>query len=72
MYTSFWYNNPKILIEKNIYLKYSLLKNHDMVRKLNAIMRFSLYYTIIVYLYNRNAQYFSSPSNSWISYIFYI
>ena len=32
-----------------------------MVRKLNAIMRFSLYYTIIVYLYNRNTNILAVP-----------
>ena len=32
-----------------------------MVRKLNAIMRFSIYYTIIVYLYNKNTNIFAIP-----------
>lgn len=61
MYTSFWYNNPKILIEKKHLFEIFPVKEYDMVRKLNAIMRFSLYYTIIVYLYNRNTNILAIP-----------
>ena len=61
MYTSFWYNNPKILIEKKHLFEIFPVKEYDMVRKLNAIMRFSLYYTIIVYLYNRNTNILAVP-----------
>ena len=32
-----------------------------MVRKLNAIVRFSIYYAIIVYLYNRNINVLGVP-----------
>ena len=49
MYTPFWYNQPNILIDKNSLFEIFPVKEYDMVRKLNAIMRFSFYYTIIVF-----------------------
>jgi len=61
MYTPFWYNNPKILFERNYLFEIFPVKEFDTVRKLNAIMRFSIYYTIIVYLYNRNTNILALP-----------
>jgi hypothetical protein len=61
MYSPFWYNNPKILVEQNYLFEIFPVKEYDMVRKLNAIMRFSIYYTIIVYLYNKNTNIFAIP-----------
>ena len=37
------------------------IKEFDTVRKLNAIMRFCIYYTIIVYLYNKNTNILAVP-----------
>ena len=56
MYTPFWYNQPNILYEKDNLFEIFPVKEYDMVRKLNAIMRFSIYYTVIVYLYNLKEQ----------------
>ena len=61
MYSPFWYNNPKILVEQNYLFEIFPVKEYDMVRKLNSIMRFSIYYTIIVYLYNKNTNIFAIP-----------
>ena len=61
MYTPFWYNQPNILYEKNYLFEIFPSKDHDMVRKLNSIVRFSIYYSIIVYLYNKNTNVFAIP-----------
>lgn len=61
MYTPFWYNQPNILYEKDNLFEIFPVKEYDMVRKLNAIMRFSIYYTVIVYLYNRNTTILGVP-----------
>ena len=61
MYTPFWYNQPNILIDKNSLFEIFPVKEYDTVRKLNAVLRFSIYYTIIVFLYNRNTNIFAVP-----------
>ena len=61
MYTPFWYNQPNILYEKDNLFEIFPVHKYDMVRKLNAIMRFSIYYTVIVYLYNRNTTILGVP-----------
>jgi len=61
MYTPFWYNQPNILVEQGLLFEIFPLKDYDIIRKLNAIMRFSIYYTIIVYLYNRNTNILAVP-----------
>ena len=61
MYTPFWYNQPNILIDKNSLFEIFPIKEYDTVRKLNAVLRFSIYYTIIVFLYNRSTNIFAVP-----------
>lgn len=61
MYTPFWINQPNILYEKDYLFEIFPVKEYDMVRKLNAIVRFSIYYAIIVYLYNRNINVLGVP-----------
>ena len=61
MYTPFWYNNPKVLFERKYLFEIFPVKEFDTVRKLNAIMRFSIYYTILVFLYNRNTNILAIP-----------
>ena len=61
MYTPFWYNQPNILIDKNSLFEIFPVKEYDTVRKLNAVLRFSIYYTIIVFMYNRNTNIFAVP-----------
>ena len=61
MYTPFWYNQPNILIDKNSLFEIFPVKEYDTVRKLNAVLRLSFYYTIIVFLYNRSTNIFAVP-----------
>ena len=61
MYTPFWYNQPNILIDKNSLFEIFPVKEYDTVRKLNAVQRFSIYYSIIAYLYNRDTNMFAIP-----------
>ena len=56
MYTPFWYNQPSVLYEKTSLFEIFPVKEYDMTRKLNAIVRFTVYYSIIVYVYNRKIQ----------------
>ena len=45
MRQQFWFNNPHILFENyNIFLPH---KNYSIIRNLNAIVRFFIYYTIL-------------------------
>ena len=43
----FWYNNPYILIDKNYILDIFPHNNYSLEDKLNSIMRFSIYYSVI-------------------------
>ena len=61
MYTPFWYNQINIMYDKNYLFEIFPVKEYDIVRKLNAVLRFSIYYSIIVFLYNRNTNIFAVP-----------
>ena len=61
MYTPFWYNQYSILFEREYLFEIFPIKEFDTVRKLNAIMRFCIFYTIIVYLYNKNTNILAVP-----------
>ena len=61
MYTPFWYNQPSILYEKDYLFEIFPVKEYDMVRKLNSIVRFTIYYAIIVYCYNKDVNIFGVP-----------
>ncbi len=61
MYTPFWFNQPNILYEKDYLFEIFPVKEYDMVRKLNAIVRFTIYYAIITYCYNRDTNMFGVP-----------
>tara|TARA_B110000495_G_C22722681_1_gene424439 strand:- start:2 stop:682 length:681 start_codon:yes stop_codon:yes gene_type:complete len=54
--TKLWINDIKELFNKNHILEVLPKSNYDKNRKLNALFRFSLYYSIIIYLiYNKNS-----------------
>ena len=55
MYSPFWYSQPNVLYDKNHIFEVFPAKSYDIVRKLNAIMRLSIYYSFIVYLYKRTS-----------------
>ena len=61
MYTPFWYNQISILYDKNNLFEIFPVKEYDIVRKLNAVLRFSIYYSIIVFLYKRDTNIFAVP-----------
>ena len=50
----FWFNDYTIVFEKSRLTEF--FPSHDMsyVEKLNAILRFSLYTAVVIYVYNRN------------------
>ena len=61
MYTPFWYNQPSILYERPYLFEIFPVKEFDNIRKLNAIVRFTIYYSIFVYIYNRDTNMFAVP-----------
>ena len=70
MYTPFWYNQPNILYDKKYIIEFFPLKEHDLPRKLNSIIRFTIYYSILMYCYNKNTNIFALPLlMSFITYI---
>jgi len=50
MTTEFWYNDISLLYDKNYLLEFIPYRDFDFNRKLNAIVRLSIYYGVIVYL----------------------
>ena len=54
MSTPFWFNDISILFNKNYLLEIIPLKSYDFNRKLNAILRFTIYYGILLYILKSN------------------
>lgn len=54
MSTPFWFNDCSILVNKNYLLEVLPLREYDFNRKLNAVMRFTIYYGILLYVLNRD------------------
>ena len=61
MYTPFWYNKVNILYDKQYLFEIFPVKEFDVVRKLNAIVRFTIYYALLVYFYNKDTNIFYVP-----------
>ena len=63
IYTPFWFDNISVLYEKDNLFEVFPSKRYDIVRKLNAIMRLSIYFGIIMYLIDRenNKNYLGAP-----------
>ena len=61
MYTPFWYNQMNVLYDKNYLFEFFPAKEYDTIRKLNAIVRFSIYYALLMYCYNKNTNIFAVP-----------
>ena len=61
MYTPFWYNQLNILYDKEYLFEMFPVKEFDIVRKLNSIVRFTIYYSLLVYLYNKDTNIFYVP-----------
>ena len=54
MFTKFWTKDINILYNRNHILEIFPSSSFDIIRKLNAIFRFSIYYSLLVFLYHRN------------------
>ena len=55
----FWYNDMSILIESNRLTEFFPTKNQTLEERFNALVRLSLYCSIILYYYNKNYKYLS-------------
>jgi len=61
MEVPFWYNNPLILINNKSLFEIIPLKNYSYNRKLNAVMRFTIIYAVMVRIINNNNSIFCLP-----------
>ena len=59
--TPFWFSNPHILYEKDYLFEIFPFKRFDIVRKLNAILRLTIYYSLVMYLIQKDTRYFAIP-----------
>ena len=57
MDNKFWIYNLRILFKNNFWLKFVPTKNMTQIEKLNAIARYFIYLSIILYLYKENSIY---------------
>lgn len=53
----FWSDNPQILFQQNRLAEFYITKNMTKIEKLNAIVRFFIYSSILSVLYTNNAKY---------------
>ena len=59
--TPFWYTDISILYEKDSIIEIFPSKRFDILRKLNAIVRLSFVYTLIMYCMKRDQKYLVIP-----------
>ena len=59
--TPFWFSNPNVLYEKNNLFEIFPSRKFDIVRKLNAILRLSIFYSLIMYFYKKEKNYLIIP-----------
>ena len=59
--TPFWFSNPNVLYEKNNLFEIFPSRKFDIVRKLNAILRLSIFYSLIMYFYKKEKNYLLIP-----------
>ncbi len=59
--TPFWYNDISILYSKDSITEIFPSKRFDILRKLNAIVRISIIYTLIMYFMKRDQKYLVIP-----------
>lgn len=59
--TPLWIDNFDILYEKKYLFEIVPSKNFDFNRKLNSLLRLSIYYSIIVYMLNKNTKILLTP-----------
>ena len=70
--TPFWYEQPTILLSTQFMFEIFPSRKYDVSRKMNALVRLSIYYAIIMYVYQKNRKYLFIPLISlgltWIIY----
>lgn len=54
MSTPFWFKDISILYNKNYLMEIIPKKEYDFNRKLNAVVRFTIYYGILLYIFKRD------------------
>ena len=59
--TPFWYNDISILYDKDSIIEIFPSKRFDILRKLNAIVRLSIIYTLVMYFMKRDQKYLVIP-----------
>ena len=59
--TSFWFNDLTVLYKNNSLLEIFPSRKFDIIRKLNAIVRLSIYYSLIMYFYKKEKNYLAIP-----------
>lgn len=57
----FWYERPSILIQQNRLIEFFPHDEMSLYEKLNAIVRFAVYFAMIVYLFKRTTNMFVFP-----------
>jgi hypothetical protein len=55
----FWFDDIKILFNKNRLTEFFPVKDHTLAEKLNSIVRFALYVSIVIFFYHNNPKYLS-------------
>lgn len=70
MTTQFWYNDISILYNEQNFLEFIPYREFDFNRKLNAILRLSIYYAIIIYILTSKKNVFCVPFISIIITVF--
>jgi len=61
MSTPFWFKDISILYNKNYLLEIIPKKEYDFSRKLNAVVRFAVYYSILLYIFKRDSNILCFP-----------
>jgi len=61
MSTPFWFKDISILYDKNYLLEIIPKKEYDFSRKLNAVVRFAIYYSILLYILKRDSNILCFP-----------
>lgn len=68
--TPFWYKNLSVLYDKDYIFEFFPSKRFDITRKLNAVLRLSIIYSLIMYLVSKNNKYIVIPfvvaAISWV------
>ena len=59
--TPFWFSDPKILIHKNRIFEVFPSRNYSFDRKLNSLVRLSLYFAIVMYILTKTTKYTVVP-----------